>query len=193
MPSDVEIIRQVIDGNVNAFEFLLIRYREFVLRIVKKHLPSHDVEETAQDVFVRAYCSLPSFKGKGDFSHWLSSIAVKTCYDYWRKAFRSREIPLSALSEKHQQWLENVMSEQSEESLAQKGTQKEARELLDWALGKLSAEDRMVLGLHYLEGLSCKETAKRLGWSVANVKVRSLRSRKKLEKILTQVTKSVGG
>ncbi|MFH1857797.1 MAG: sigma factor, partial [Candidatus Omnitrophota bacterium] len=112
---------------------------------MKKHLPPHDVEETAQDVFVRAYCSLPSFKGESDFSHWLSSIAVKTCYDYWRKAFRSREIPLSDLSVKHQQWLENVMSEQSEESLAQKGTQKEARELLDWALGKLSAEDRMVL------------------------------------------------
>jgi RNA polymerase sigma-70 factor (ECF subfamily) len=56
---------------------------------------------------------------------------------------------------------------------------------LDWALDRLSAEDRMVLELVYLEGLSVKETAELLGWSVANVKVRSHRSRKKVEKLLT--------
>jgi len=51
-------------------------------------------------------------------------------------------------------------------------------------LAKLRAEDRMVIELVYFEGLSVKEAAKLLGWSVANVKIRSFRARKKLEKTL---------
>ena len=80
-----------------------------------------------------------------------------------------------------------MISEQAEQALYEKGLQDEARELLDWVLGRLSAEDRMVLELVYLEGLTGKEAADLLGWSVANVKVRSFRSRKKLEKILAGV------
>jgi RNA polymerase sigma-70 factor (ECF subfamily) len=94
---------------------------------------------------------------------------------------------MSSLTEKHQKWLEEVISDQSEQSLHEKGLQSDARELLDWALRKLSAEDRMVLELMYLEGLSGKEAADLLGWSVANVKVRSFRARKKLQKLLTRL------
>jgi len=182
--SDTEIVRRVLKGDVNAFESLLIRYKDTVLKIVKKHVPYNDVEETIQNVFLRTYQSLPSFRGESGFKQWLSSIAVRTCYDFWRKTYRSREVPMSVLTEKHQNWLEDVIAEQSEQSINEKGSQNEARELLDWALGRLSAEDRMVMELVYLEGLSGKEAADLLGWSVANVKVRCFRSRKKLEKIL---------
>ena len=183
-PSDADIVRQVAGGDVNAFEILLKRHQALVVRIVNRHLPNREVEETVQDVFVRAYRSLPAFKGTGDFSHWLSAIAVRTCYDYWRKAYRVREFPLSELTDRHQQWLENVISAQSEEMSAPTGYRSEAREVLDWALARLPAEDRMVLELVYFEDLAVKEAAKLLGWSVANVKVRSFRARKKLEKTL---------
>jgi RNA polymerase sigma-70 factor, ECF subfamily len=184
--SDEEFVRQVLDGNVNAFESLILRHRFLVVAIVKKHVPRDAVEETTQDAFVRAYRSLPTFKGTGDFSQWLSSIALRTCYDYWRKAYRSREIPLSALTEKHSQWLEQVISQRPED-LEDTEPQMEAREVLNWALGKLSAGDRIVLELVYLEGLSVQEAAESLGWSKANVKVRSFRAKMKLEKILRRV------
>lgn len=186
-PSDAEIIRQVMDGNVNAFESIIMRYKDIVMKIAKSHVPYSEVEETAQNSFIRAYQALPTYRGEGGFKQWLSSITVRTCYDYWRKAYRYREIPMSALSEKHEKWLEEVISDQSEISLKERGAQEEARELLDWALSKLSAEDRMVLELIYLEGLSSKEAADLLDWSVANVKVRSFRSRKKLNKLLSEV------
>ena len=188
-PTDAEIVSQVLKGSVNAFESLLIRHKDLVLKIAKKHVPYDDVEETTQEVFVRIYQSLPTYKGKGDFKQWVSSISVRTCYDYWRRAYRSREVPMSSLTEKHQGWLEQVISEESEHALEGKASQKEAREVLDWALGKLSAEDRTVLELVYLEGLSVKEAADALGWSVANVKVRSFRSRRKLKKLLEGLIK----
>jgi RNA polymerase sigma-70 factor, ECF subfamily len=190
--SDEEIVRQVLDGNVNAFESVILRHRGLVVTIVKKHVPHDAVEETTQDAFVRAYLSLPTFKGTGDFSQWLSSIAVRTCYDYWRKAYRSREIPLSALTEKHSQWLEQVVSQRPDEALEDTEPQMEAREVLNWALGKLSAGDRMVLELVYLEGRSVQEAAESLGWSKANVKVRSFRAKMKLEKILRRVMEQGG-
>ena len=184
-PSDAEIIGQVIEGNVNAFETLMARYQDMVLKIVKKRVPFGNLEETAQDVFIRVYQSLPIFKGKSNFSQWVSSIAVKTCYDYWRKTYRSQEVSMSSLSEKHQNWLEEAISNPSESSLDEKVTQKEGMELLNWALGQMSPEDRMVLELVYLEGLPGKEAANILGWSLANVKIRSFRSRRKLEKLLS--------
>ena len=185
--SDAEIVCQVLDGDVNAFEFILTRYKVQVLKIVKRHVPNEAAEETIQEAFVRAYESLPTFKGTGDFSQWLSSIAVRTCYDYWRKAYRSREVPLSVLTERHAQRMEQLISQRSEESFDELGSQREAREILSWALGKLSAENRMVLELVYLEGLSVQEAAELLGWSKANVKVRSFRARMKLEKLLRTV------
>lgn len=182
---DNEIIRQVVEGNVDAFEFLLTKYKNHVVNLVANHLPYHHVEETAHEVFIRAYQSLPTFKAISGFKPWLSSIALRTCYDFWRAHYRSRELPVSSLSEKHREWLETVISDSSNRSYHDQGSRKEARELMDWALEKLSAEDRMVLELVYLEGLTVKEVAKLLGWSAANVKVRSFRSRKKLRKLLS--------
>ena len=182
--TDIEIVRRVLGGDVNAFEHLLKKYEDHVLMIANRHIPYAQIEEIAQDVFVRAYQSLPGFKKKSSFKQWLSTIAVRTCYDFWRKAYRSREVPMSTLTEKHRDWVEQVIFEQSNRSFYEDGSQKEAREILDWALDQLTAKDRMVLELVYLEGLSGKEAAGLLGWSVANVKVRSFRSRKKLQKLL---------
>lgn len=186
---DVEIIERVLGGDVNAFEPLLTKYKGYVLSIVAKHMPYNQVEETAHDVFVRAYQSLPSFNNKSGFKQWLSVIAVRTCYDFWRKHYRSRELPMSSLSENHNDWLEKITSDHSIQSFNIESSQKEARELLDWALDRLSAEDRMVLELVYLEGHTVKEAAELLGWSVANVKVRSFRSRKKLKKLISGLKK----
>ncbi len=181
---DSEIIQQIIDGDVNAFEVLLHKYQTHVLKIVKKHVPPEQVEEVAHDVFLRAYQSLPGFKQTSPFQNWLSSIAVRTCYDFWRKQYRNRELPMSSLSEKHRHWLESSLSQQSSRNYHEQAEQERAGEILDWALDKLSAEDRMVIELVYLEELSGKEAAKLLGWSVTNVKVRSFRARKKMQKLL---------
>lgn len=183
--SDAAIVQQVIAGNVDAFETLLKRYEQPVLGILKRHLPYDQVEETAQDVFIRAYQSLPGFRETGSFKQWLSAIAVRTCYDFWRKRYRNREMPMSALTEAQATWLEKTLTDASEDAHEEIGRQAEAREVLDAALGRLSPEDRMVLELVYLEGRTGKEAARLLGWSVANVKVRAFRARKKLEKMLT--------
>ena len=192
LPADAEIVRRITDGDVNAYEHLMKKYKGYVFKIVNKHIPYEQVEETAQDVFVRAYQSLPNFKKKSSFKQWLAKITVRTCYDFWRKAYRNRELPMSSLTENQKDWLEKVIADQASQSFYEEGAQKEAAEVLNYALDRMSAEDRMVLELIYLEGLSGKEAAALLGWSVANVKIRSFRARKKLHKLLTEKKMNVG-
>ena len=91
---------------------------------------------------------------------------------------------MSELSDAHREWIENTVSDVSEKAHEESDRQKEALEILESALSRLSAADRMVIELVYLEGNSHKETADLLGWSVANIKIRTFRARKKLHKIL---------
>lgn len=181
---DLPVIERVLQGDTNAFELLLQRYESDVVRIVKRHIPPDSAAETAQDVFVRAYQSLAGFKKKSPFRNWLSAIAVRTCYDFWRKKYRNREVPLSTFSEAQQERIETFLASRAAEDYEDAAHRKEAGELLDWALAQLSPEDRMVTELVYLDGLSGQEAAQMLGWTVANVKIRSFRARKKLRTLL---------
>ncbi len=181
---DADIINRILGGDVNVFELLVEKYQSHVFSIVRNHVPSADIDETAQDVFVRAYKGLSGFAGKSGFKQWLSGIAVRTCYDFWRRKYREREVPMSELSDAHRQWIQQTIFDGSENDYEALGRRKEALEILDAILSRLSAEDRMVMELVYLEGCSYKEAAKLLGWSVANIKIRVFRARKKLHKIL---------
>ncbi|HNR11737.1 MAG TPA: RNA polymerase sigma factor [Thermodesulfobacteriota bacterium] len=189
---DLEIIHRVLRGDVNCYEVLLDRHKAHVATIVSNHVPREQVEEVAHDVFVNAYLSLATFKNKTTFRLWLSAIAVRTCYNYWRKIYRSRELPLSSLEDEDQDWLNNVISDQSQETIEEDVDKKNAQALLGWALDQLSPEERMVLELIHLEGCSVREAAALLGWSSANVKVRAYRSRKKILKILQSLPKGHG-
>jgi RNA polymerase sigma-70 factor (ECF subfamily) len=182
-PDDAEVVRWVLDGNVNAFRRLVERYGDLVAGVVRKHVPPEYQEDVFQDVFVRAYRSLLTFKN-GSFPAWLSTISVRTCYDFWREHYKRAELPVSAFTDRHQAWLEEALSDRSNESYREKGREKEAREILDHALDYLSPGDRLALELVYLEGYSVKEAARLLGWSVPNVKVRLFRSRRKLRELL---------
>jgi len=184
--TDVDLVDRVTGGDREAFAFLLSKYRDYVAGIVARHIPTEDVAETVHNVFVRAYLSLGKFRASGEFRHWLASIAVRTCYDYWRERYRRREIPMASLTEGHREWIETILSEQSTEGYSESPYQEEGLELLNWALGMLSPEDRMVLELVYLQENSIREAAALLGWSTANVKIRSFRARRKLQSLLSR-------
>jgi RNA polymerase sigma-70 factor (ECF subfamily) len=190
--SDREVIERIRAGDVDAFELLMDRYGEHVARIAGRRVPREDLEDVVQDIFIRAYTSLASYAGSGDFKWWLSRIAVRGCFDYWRRRYRNRERPVSSLSEDQANRLARSMSEQSARTHAEGAARGEAHELLAWALERLSPEDRAVLELIHIEGRPVAEAAELLGWSAVNVKVRAHRSRKKLRAVLERLTAEQG-
>ena len=185
MSDDTEIIKRVLDREVDRFAELIHRHRHHVLTIVGRHVPADQVPEVAHDVFVRAYRSLARFSKQVPFEHWLSRIAIRTCYDFWR-ARRRADVPVSTLTADQAGWLDRALAAESEAHFHDQADRREYMEVLDWALGQLSPENRLVLSLVHLEGRSVREAADLLGWSMVNVKVRCHRARQQLRSIVLQ-------
>lgn len=180
------VIERVRSGEVNAYAALVDRHAARVSRIVARHVPRSQAQDVSQEVFLRAFQGLKTFDGRKPFEHFLASIAVRCCCDYWRTRSSSAELPLCTLAEDGQEWMDRMTAEAGRASFEEESDRRAARELLDWGLSRLGPEDRMVLTLTSLEGYSTLETARLMGVSAASVKVRAFRSRARLLKILTQ-------
>ncbi|HEY6973062.1 MAG TPA: RNA polymerase sigma factor [Nitrospiraceae bacterium] len=181
---DRDLLRRIVRGETDRFADVIRRYQQHVVRIVARRVPADQVEEIVHDVFVRAYFGLAQFSDSVAIDHWLAGIAVRTCYDFWR-AKKREELPVSALTDEHHRWMDQVLATQSDDQFRHQVLSQEAAEVLEWALRQLSPENRAVLTLVHLDGHSVREAASLLGWSVVNVKVRAHRARQALRKILS--------
>ncbi|MBN1884394.1 MAG: RNA polymerase sigma factor [Candidatus Krumholzibacteriota bacterium] len=186
-PDDETIVQLVLGGDVDRFSALLERHRRYVFGIVAGHVPPESVEEIAHDVFVRAYRSLAAWKGTGGFRHWLAGIAVRTCKDFWRRRYRSRETTMNALSAEQADRIERAVADESAPDGETVFASREAAAILDWAMENLSAVDQTILRLVNIEERPVREAAGLLGISEANVKVRGFRARRKLRTVLERM------
>lgn len=187
VPEDAEIIARILGGEIDAFELLLARYRPFVHGIAARNVPPDRAEEIAHEVFVSAYRNLSAYSGKGNFSQWLGRIAVRRCCDFWRERARRREIPVSQISEDCQSWLDEASSAQSFADYHKAAARSEAAEVLNYALDRLGGDDRAVLTLVFLDGLSTGEAARLLGWNSVLVRVRAHRAKARMRKIISEL------
>lgn len=183
-PDDMGVITDVLGGDVDAFEQLLARYETTVARVIAAHVPGEHVAEVAHETFIRAYKSLPGYRPIKPFANWLTTIAMRSCHDFWRQHYRCREAPACDLSEDGQLFLETALAVRSKDEFETMVRQREAKEVLALVLDQLTPMDRMVLTSTYLEDRSVRETAELLDISAANVKVRAFRAKRKLKNFL---------
>jgi len=149
-----------------------------------------NVEEAAQEVFLRAYTQLASFEGRGALEAWLSRIAVHVCLNMLRGAGRRPETLAADLSEDESGWLE----EQSTAIAVPQQRSVEgdliARDLAEKLLQTLSPEDRMLLLLMDGNDFPVKEVADLIGWSESKVKIRAMRARKQMRQAVEKLLAS---
>lgn len=186
---DLKIIDSVLSGNVDDFVVLVNKHRERVFLMTAKRIPANDVEDVTQEAFIRAFKNLHTFSRRKPFINWLSIIVLRTCCDYWRKNAKRKELtaPADKNNNNDSKWLEIIAAEVSSQNYNNTTKQRELRELLDWTLSKLSAEDRTLVEIIYFEGSSLKEAAEVLDWGLSKTKVRAMRARQKMRKILKQI------
>ena len=180
---DTELLRRIQQGDSDRYADLIHRYQRHVGRIVSRRVPSDRVDEIVHEVFVRAYFGLSLFSQAVPIDRWLAGIAVRACYDFWRTQARE-EVPVGTLTDDQQQWIEGTLAAQSDDAFREQASRREAAEVLAWALGQLSPENRAVLTVMHLEGRSVREASQLLGWTMVTVKVRAYRARQALRKIL---------
>lgn len=171
-PDDETLVSRALRSDDEAFAELVRRHKRRVFGLAARFTRNdHDLDEIAQETFIRAYRNLGTFRGEAPFAHWLSRLAVRACYDWLRR--RKRRLP-------------EFEGEHPPDPSAPP-PQTEAIEIVHLALSKLAPEERLVLTLIELEGYPMADVAQLTGWSVANVKVRAHRARQALKKVLTQL------
>jgi RNA polymerase sigma-70 factor (ECF subfamily) len=171
-------IRAAIGGDGEAFGRLVQRHQQVVADYMWRFTRNRGQwEELVQDVFVEAYFSLKSFRGRAPLAHWLKKLATRVGYRYWKRRKRMRDeasVPL-------QDWDAAAPAGPDALDVQQAGAAVHA------VLAKLAPRDRLVLTLFYLEDCAVAEIARLTGWSQTMVKVQAFRARKRLKKLLAEV------
>ncbi len=144
-----------------------------------------EVEDTVQEIWLKAFEKLDSYRAEAPFEHWLMRLAVHTCYDSLRRHRRDRETPFTELTEPEEDWLDRFVSQPE----AADENAEAARLLLRRVLERLSPAARLVITLLEIEERSVKEIAKLTGWSVPLVKVRAFRARAEMRRVLSRIAK----
>jgi len=178
--SDQDLVRQTMAGEQRAFEVLVHRYQRLVFRVIHGIAPGAEVEDIAQEVFLRAYRSLGQVRHDSRLGPWLIRIAVNLCYDHLRRLRRRQERSFSELTEREGMVLERLMNDET--ALAQID-RLALRELAERLVGQLPPQDRAVLLLKEREGMETREIARTLGCSETAVRLRLFRARRALRKV----------
>jgi RNA polymerase sigma-70 factor, ECF subfamily len=168
-------------GNADAFSEIIARHKSRVFGMAAKYARNHhELEDLAQDIFIRVWRGIASWKGRAPFEHWLSKIAVRTCFDFLRRNRRRRESEVTCDNMPEYCGLDR-------EATPAQAIENHALRLVRRALGRLHPKEQLVLTLLELEDRSVREVAGLTGWSEGNVKVRAHRARASLRAAIEQI------
>jgi RNA polymerase sigma-70 factor (ECF subfamily) len=165
----------------------VLAYRKRIMGTISRLIGRpEDVEDVAQDVFMRLYYSLDQLRSINVFEPWLYRLTVNTCYDYLRRQRRRQESRMADLSEQQVVMADAAAAgDQRTEDVRRAGI----REFVQGLLGEVSEEDRLLLTLKEVEGLSLKELEQVYGVNENALKVRLYRAR---QRVLRAYEKSGG-
>ena len=171
------------------------RYSRRVFQVASRFFRQRsDVEDAAQEVFLRAYTRLADYEGRGSLEGWMTRIATTTCLNLLRDSKRRPEATITGLPEEEGEWLENQLADLSIERHRTSENSLVAADLADRVLATLSPDDRLALILIDGAGTPIKEVAEMTGWSESKVKTQAFRARRRMreamEKLLTRRTES---
>jgi RNA polymerase sigma-70 factor, ECF subfamily len=177
---DFELIKRARDGDNAAFGQVVQAYRKRILGTIARLIGRpEDVEDVGQEVFVRLFFSLDQLRTPEVFEPWLHRLTVNAAYDYLRRQKRRRESRMADLSEQQVLMADATAGgKQDREERRRSGV----KELVNTLLGSISEQDRILLMLKEIEGLSLKELEKIYRVNENALKVRLFRARQRVLK-----------
>ena len=182
--NDAELVEQILNGNNNAFRYLVANYQRLVLHVVGRIVRRQDeAEDICQEVFIKVFRKMKRFRGESRLSTWIATIAYNTSISHVRKMARRGE----------QLYEDNpaLIAMEKDESLNQKVVEKEeAKKILMAMIESLPVNYRTVLTLFHLEEFSYKEIEEITGMPEGTIKSYLSRARKLLKGKLEKVVES---
>jgi RNA polymerase sigma-70 factor, ECF subfamily len=194
---EFDLIQRAKSGDDAAFNQVVQAYRKRILGTIARLIGRpEDVEDVGQEVFMRLYYSLDQLRTPEVFEPWLYRLTVNASYDYLRRQRRRNESRMSDLSEQQVMMADAVAGGKQRADEVYKS---QIREFVQSLLGEVSEEDRILLTLKEVEGLTLKELEKIYQVNENALKVRLFRARQRVLKAFRGAetargeTKSKGG
>jgi RNA polymerase sigma-70 factor (ECF subfamily) len=188
---EFELIERARNGDEGAFNQVVQAYRKRILGTIARLIGRpDDVEDVGQEVFLRLYYALEQLRTPEVFEPWLYRLTVNAAYDYLRKQKRKKESRMSDMSEQAVIMADAVAGSKVS---AEESRRAKIRELVQSLLGKISEEDRILLMMKEVEGLSLKELEKVYKVSETALKVRLFRARQRVLKAFGESGEIAGG
>jgi RNA polymerase sigma-70 factor (ECF subfamily) len=187
---DYSLIERARDGDEAAFNEIVRIYRKRIFGTIARLIGRpEDVEDVGQEVFVRLYFSLDQLRSPEVFEPWLYRLTVNSAYDYLRKQRRRPESRLADLSEQ-----QVVLADAAESGRVRDEAERRTkiRETVQLLLAAVSEDDRILLTLKEVEGLSLKELEKIYGVNENALKVRLFRARQRVIKAYERSSQAKG-
>lgn len=171
--SDLELVEEFRRGDVRSFNELVRRYQEKVYWIARRVIGTHeDADDIVQDVFVRVYDALKEFRAESGFYTWLYRITVNISLN----ALRKKRLKDFVRYEEMEEELES-----SDEGSDARVLQKEYQSILEHAIERLPAKQKMVFMMRYYEEMPYEEMAQVLKKSVGGLKANYFHALKKIQ------------
>ena len=185
---DPKIIERAQQGDEEAFTEIIRAYRKRILGTVYRMISrGDDVEDVGQEVFSRLYDSLQQLRAPQVFEPWLYRLTINACYDYLRRKRREVDVRMADLSEEQVVAVDAALSGRK---ALEEDRKQGARELLGVLLDRVSPEDRMLLVLKEIQGLSLKELSEVYKVNTNALKVRLFRARKRVLRAYDEMMES---
>lgn len=187
---EAELILRAKQGDDQAYNQIVQAYRRRILGTISRLIGRpEDVEDVGQEVFVRLYYSLDQLREPEIFEPWLYRLTVNAAYDYLRKQRRRPEARMSDLSEQ-----QVMLADADAGTLAQREDNRKSkiRDFVQSLLGSVSEEDRTLLTLKEVEGLSLKQLESVYHVNENALKVRLFRARQRVLKAFAKSEESDG-
>ncbi len=177
-------------GEEWAYEKLYDEYAPRIGSIAKSYLGYDDVDDVVQEVMMRIYKGIRKFRGDSKLSTWIHRIAVNVCKDILSKKKKRKEI-LTSFSEDEEETDYSFLAYSDDNALAETIEEINHERIME-ALKKLSPENRLLIKLRDVDGLSYDEISKIMRKPIGTVKSRLHYARKKLRELIEGGTKDVG-
>jgi RNA polymerase sigma-70 factor (ECF subfamily) len=174
------VVERARNGDSGAFDEIVQAYRKRILGTISRLIGRpEDVEDVGQEVFLRLYYSMQQLRTPDMFEPWLYRLTVNAAYDYHRKNKRRKESRMADLSEAQVTLADAEASGAATRESQRKGL---IREFVQKLLQEISEEDRLLLLLKEVEGLSLRELERIYGAKENALKVRLFRARQRVLK-----------
>jgi len=185
---EYKLILKAQKGDLQSFELLVHSYDKKVLGLIYSMINNtEDVKDVYQEVFLRVFRAINSFRFKSDFYTWLYRIVVNQCLNFRKKKKRTELRIDFDSSEKKENWIYSFRD--PDKNPEEKMLQKELSSLLDKSLDLLSPKQKMVFILRHYENKKIKEISELMKVSEGTVKNYLFRASEKLKKVLKQYKK----